>query len=169
METRCCCPPESWLGRYAKPLAQAERAEQLLGARIPLCGRHARIDRRHFDILQRGRGSNQVVALENEAERLAPQPRQLVALEAGHVLAHEAVDAGGWPVEAAEDVHERGLARTGSTHDRKELAAVNLQAYPVENFDIQLAAAKGLGHIFELDERLAGKFGSRGRRERPGR
>ncbi len=65
-----------------KPVAQTERAEQFLGARIPLRGRHPRINRRYLDVLERGCGTDEVVVLENEAERLAPQPRQFVALEA---------------------------------------------------------------------------------------
>ena len=161
IETRCCCPPESWLGRCCKPLAQPERAEQFSCARIALRGRHPRIDRRHLDVLERRRGADEVVALEHEPERLAPQARQLVALEARDILAHEAVGAGGRAIEAAEDVHQRGLARARGAHDRKVFARIDLQADPVQHLDVELAAAVGLGHVHELDQRHARRIGRR--------
>ena len=39
-------------------------------SRIPLRGRHPGIDRRHLDVLERGGGADQVVALENDADPL---------------------------------------------------------------------------------------------------
>ncbi len=53
IDTRCCWPPESWLGPVLEALAEAERGEQRLGARAPLGGRHAGVDRRHLDVLAR--------------------------------------------------------------------------------------------------------------------
>ena len=102
-------PSGKLAGPVRKPLTQSERAEQLFRTRIALRRRHARIDRRHLDVFERGHGADEVVALENEAECFTPQPRQLVALETRDVLAHEAV---------AEDVHQRGLARPRRAHDR---------------------------------------------------
>ena len=138
-----------------KAITQPERAEQQLCARIALRGRHPRIDRRHLDVLERGRGVDEVVALEDEAERLAPQPSQLVAVEARDILAHEPVGAGGGAIQAAEDVHQRGLARPRRAHDRKVLARIDLQAHPVQDLDVEVPGVEGLGHIRQLDQRHA--------------
>ena len=45
-----------------------------------------------------------------------------------NILAIEPVLAGSRPVEAAQDVHQRALARAGSTHEGDQLAPGNGQA-----------------------------------------
>jgi hypothetical protein len=44
----------------------------------------------------------------------------------------EAIAAAGRPVEAADQVHEGGLARTGGTHHGDEIARLDVQGDPVE-------------------------------------
>jgi hypothetical protein len=53
IETRCCCPPESWLGRLREPVAQTQPAQQLLGALFPFGGRKSRIDGGDFYVFPR--------------------------------------------------------------------------------------------------------------------
>src|SRR5690606_40372047 len=103
-------PARKLAGPMIEPLAEAEPGQQLAGALAPQGGRHAEVDRRHLDVLERARTGDQVVALEHEAEGLATQPRELVAVEPRDVAAHEAVAAAGRPIQAAEDVHQRRLA-----------------------------------------------------------
>src|SRR5688500_10572246 len=152
-------------GELARPVAEAlaepEHAEQPLGARAPLGGGHAGVHRRHLDVARRARGGDQVVALEHEAEGLAPQPRQLVAAERRHVLAVEEVLAAAGPVEAAEDVHERGLARARGAHDGDELAGADVEVDAVQHLDLELAVLERLRNPFQLDHRRGPIFGMR--------
>ena len=64
----------------------------------------------------------QVEVLEHEADLAVPELGALVAVDAGDVLALQEVVAGRRPVEQAEDVHERRLARARGAHDRDHRA-----------------------------------------------
>ena len=58
----------------------------------------------------------------------------------------------GRPVEAAEDVHQRGLARAGGAHQRDHLAALDRQRDALEHRHVDLAEVVGLVDVFEADE-----------------
>jgi hypothetical protein len=85
------------------------------------------VDRRDLKVLGRRRGWEEVVALEDEAERVPPQGGAPVGVERADLPAGHPVASGGRPVEAADDVHERRLARARLPHDRDELAVVDLE------------------------------------------
>jgi hypothetical protein len=65
-----------------EPLRQPQHREQRARPLAPLARRRARVDGGHLDVLGGARGGDEVVALEDEPERLAAQPRQLVAPQA---------------------------------------------------------------------------------------
>src|SRR5690606_23681997 len=108
------------------PLTQAKRAQQSLRADGALVRRQAAIDARNLDVLLGRLRRQQVIALENEAECLAPQPGETVGIEALDVAAAEEILAARRPVQAAQDIHQRGLAGARLADDRDELARVNL-------------------------------------------
>ncbi len=79
---------------------------------------------RHLDIFLRRGGTQQVVALEYEAEGLAAQPGQAVGVKTPDVPAGKQVCAIRRAVEAAEDIHQRGFAGTGLADNGQELTRV---------------------------------------------
>ena len=121
-------------GAVIGTVAQAQAPEQFAGAlvaRAPLAG----VDRRHFHVARRAQVRQQVVALEDEAEVLAAQFGQLVGVEfAGAAPAHAVVAAGG-AVQAAQDIHQRGLARAGRANDGHHLAGLDGQVDVLEHRD----------------------------------
>ena len=68
-----------------------------------------------------------MIALENEAECLPTQLRQIVTSQAGDVLTLEPIASGGGTVETSQQVHQRRLARAGCAHDSNEFTLVDLQ------------------------------------------
>ncbi len=56
-------------------------------------------------------------------------------------------------VEAADDVHQRRLARAGGPHDRDVLTALDDQVDPVDGAHDGVAAAVDLRHRVQLDDR----------------
>ena len=56
------------------------------------------------------------------------------------------------PVEAAQDVHQRGLAGAGGAHQRHHLAAIDRERDALEHRDVDLAQVIGLGDVFQPDE-----------------
>src|SRR5690606_1015543 len=116
-------------GKLAGPVihafAEAERGQQGFRPQAALLMRQAGVDGRHFDVLFRRGTRQQVVTLEHETEGLATQPGQVVALEGLDGAATEEVAAGARFVEAAKEVHPRGLAGTRLTDDGDEFARID--------------------------------------------
>ncbi len=103
-------------------LAEAEPGEQGGGAFTARLRRLAGIDRGHFRIAQRRQLAQQVIALEDKAEMLAPQRRQRIVIQRGNRPAGNAVFAGARLIQAAENVHQRRFAGAGLPDDGDELA-----------------------------------------------
>ena len=69
--TRCCCPPESWVGPVLQAIAQTDRLDDRVQPRAPACGPRCPWER---DVLQGVERRQQVERLEDEAD---PVPAQL--------------------------------------------------------------------------------------------
>ncbi|MCY1410087.1 hypothetical protein D9M71_254500 [compost metagenome] len=145
-------------GKLVRAIVQAfaepQALQQFSGAHGAFFGRPAGVEGRHFDVLPRAAGGNQVVTLEDETERLAAQPGQLVAVHIRHVDTGEAVAAGAGAVEAAEQVHQGRFAGTGRADDGDKLAGLDAQRHAMQHRDLRTgAAAVFLANAFQLDQR----------------
>ncbi len=131
MATRCCCPPDICDGSWSLRSARPTRSSKLLGQLAGLLrgGPVRRVVQRHHDVLQRRGARQEVEALEDEAQLLGPHQRPLVRRQAAHLLAVEPELAGAGPVEAAQDVHQRGLARAGGPHQGHHFAPVDRERH----------------------------------------
>ena len=73
--TRCCSPPDSWLGRWVRRWPRPSAVSRSLGARVGVGARGAVDQLRQDDILDRVEIGQQMVELVDEAERVAAQHR----------------------------------------------------------------------------------------------
>ena len=113
-------------------VAETECLQDLLRPAMPLPRPKPGIGRRQFDVGHRGQRLQQVVGLEHEAEGVAPQDGKTVVVEGADVdLGDPALPVCG-TVQAADDVHERGLAAPRRTGDADELASVDAQRDSVQ-------------------------------------
>ena len=82
MATRCCWPPDSSVGSWSR---RSPRPEPLERGRRPRARVRSRADalvqQRRRDVVERGRPRQQVVRLEDEADRPAADARQAVVVE----------------------------------------------------------------------------------------
>jgi hypothetical protein len=105
----------------------------------------AREQQRQLDVAFGGEHRQQVVHLEHEAHvRAAPLGERRV----GHAVDGQAVHfdtAHRGPVETAQQVEQGGLARTGGTHERDEIAARKIQVQFFEHRHAFVAARVFLG------------------------
>ena len=79
---------------------------------------------------------------------------RLVVVEVGDRRAGEAVLPGRRAVQAAEDVHHRGLARAGRPDDREELPGMHLEADVGEGRHLHVPHLVGPADAVERDDRL---------------
>src|SRR5438552_1298704 len=101
----------------------ADEPQGLAGALMALAPGRAAIDERQFDILDRGGAGEEIVALEDEAKKIAPEQSALVAGEGSDIGAAKEIATARWSIEAAEDIHRRRLAGARRTHDGNKFAA----------------------------------------------
>ena len=87
----------------------------------------------------------QVERLEDEAEPVTAQLRELLVVERGEVDVADEHLALGQVVEPGEGVHQRRLAGARRAHDGGEAAGVELDVDGVEGADDAVALAVGLG------------------------
>ena len=113
-----------------------------------------RVVERQADILQRARARQQIEALEHEAEALAADARQFGFVQRGDIDALEQAASAGRPVEAADDGHQRRLARTRRADDGDELAGFDFEVDAAQRLHLDIAHREGACHMFELDDRL---------------
>src|SRR5919197_1107450 len=100
-------------------------------ARFRLVGHAVEILRQH-NVLQRRQVRNQMELLEDEADLFGPKTVQIGVRDRGHCLAFKVNLSRSGAVEAADQVHECGLARARRTHHCQPLARLHLQRHIVE-------------------------------------
>ena len=86
--------------------AQARRAQGGDGAGLAAGAGRAGVRERQHHVLEHGEARQQVEALEDEADGLGADLRELVVGERGYIEPGEPVGARRRGVEAADDVHE---------------------------------------------------------------
>ena len=130
--TRWRWPPDSSLGRCFIR-SSSPTSHQCVGGQLPpLLGPHAGIHQRQLDIVQAGGPGKQVEGLEHEADLLVADPGQLVVLQLGDPVAVEPVLPGRGAVQAADQVHQGGLARARGPHDGHELVLPDGEVHPAD-------------------------------------
>ena len=105
-----------------RTIGEPDLGEQGERALAQLAAGDADRSERRLDVLQRGQRRDQVELLEDEAERAQPQLGELVVAQRREVAALEEDLAVARPVERAEQLQQRRLARAARAFERDELA-----------------------------------------------
>jgi hypothetical protein len=131
-----------------EPVPQLDRVDQALEPDVVRLAARDRERKQH--VLLGSQDRDQVEELEDEAELVPAQARELGVVETGDVLAVERDRARCGPVEPGEDVHQRRLAGAGGPHDRAEVAAFEADGHPGERVNrgvaLSIAAVDVGGH-----------------------
>jgi len=93
------------------------------------------VNERKLDVVQRIGAWQQIERLENETNLAVADLGELVVDHVRDVLAVELVAAGRRRIEAAEHVHQGGLAAAGRSHDGDILVAMDLEGDPAQRVD----------------------------------
>src|SRR2546423_10085193 len=121
------------------PIAEADLAGELLE---PTLLRLLAGDRqREHDVLLRRQHREQVEELEDEADVLTPELRQLRVVQLRDVRAVDVDVARGRAVEPGEQVHQGRLAGAGRPHHRRQLLARDVEIDATQRVDGRVALA----------------------------
>src|SRR5919198_412062 len=141
-------------GLECRALGEADPFERLVRAPVPLGGGDAGVEQPVGDVLPRGGVFGQEELLEDEPDLPSPQHRQLAVAHPRRVDAADPDDAAAGPLECADHVQERGLARSGGPDDRHQLASLDGKGHAPEGGYRRLLTVD-LGHPVQLQNRFA--------------
>ncbi len=101
--------------------------------------------------MQGGGARQQVEGLKDEADFFVPDARQFVVIELADQLIVQPVISLAGRVEASDQVHQRGLAGTGGSHDGDVLVPLNAQIDSAQGVHLLFRA-----HVIGLPQVLGG-------------
>ena len=119
---------------------------------MPLFTADPRIEQRQLHIFLNSELGDQVVLLENESQHPVANLRLLIVSHGGHVNAPQVIGAGGGDVQAADDVHGRGLTGTGLAYDGHELSLVDGKAHAVQGVDLLVTHGVDLVNVLQFNQ-----------------
>jgi len=131
-------------------LGQPDPGEGGLRPRAALVPAHAPGDERRLDVLLRAERGDQVERLEDEAERAAAQRRELTLAQLRQVATVEEDLSTGRPVQGAQHLEQRRLARARRTLDGEELALGHTEVDAGEGGDVPASLYIPFGHVSQL-------------------
>jgi len=142
------------VGPVVEPVAQAD-VRQELGRPGALFVGQAAGQERHQYVLHRRQVADQVERLEDESDPVAAVAVLLGLGHRGQVLALDPDRPRVGPVERAQQVEKRALARAGGTDDEREPSLGDPATDPAQRLDPPVAALKPLPHIRHIDHRAS--------------
>ena len=110
MDTRCCWPPESWLGLCFHLSFRPHPVQGLQGPAAALPFAYPRVHQGDLHIFRQSQLGAQIVLLENEAQQLVADLGQLIFVPLAHIPAIQKVGPLRGDVQTADDVHAGGFA-----------------------------------------------------------
>ena len=140
-------------GAVGGALLEAHFVEQRSREPLHLALRPPLDQTRHHHVFQGVELRQEVVELEDEADRAVSQVRQAGAGQRGELLAGEADGAGAGDVERPHAVQKRGFPRAGRADDGDELPLVDREVDPFEH--VELAS-----HVLERLADVLGRWTS---------
>src|SRR5207248_1038498 len=138
-------------GTVVDAVAEAECLEQRHGHALETSEALSVEQKGDGDVLPRGQRREQVEELEDEAQLMASQVRQLVVVELGDVDAADPDVPGGGRVEAAHEMEQGALARPAGAEYRHELTRGDGERDVVEGPDRLRAAPVVLHHRVDAE------------------
>ena len=116
------------------------------------CRGGAVVDERQLDIVQRGGAGEQVEGLEDESDLLVADAGEFIVVQFADEVTVQPVVALAGGIEAADEVHQRGFAGTGRSHDGDVFVVLDADGDAAQSMDLLLRAhIVGLPQIFNDD------------------
>ena len=135
-------PAGKLAGRMARAVAHFHHIQQRAGALCARSAAHAVVHHGQRHVLQRAGAGHQVERLEYKSDLPAADAGELLVAQCAYVHAVQHIGAFRGAVQRADDVHQRGFARTGRAHDGHKFAFAHRQVNAVQHLQF-LARADG--------------------------
>ena len=140
------------IGLVVHAFAQIDGGKRGLGALNAFVRGRAAIDQGQLHVVQSRGAREQIERLKYEADFFIADAREFVVIEFADQIAVEPVTALGRRVEAADQVHERGLAGARGTHDGNIFAAIDAQVHSAQRVHLLCSHLVGFPEILSADD-----------------
>src|SRR5712672_2229386 len=110
-------------------ISQAYSVKRIFGYATSFGARNASVNKRKFDIFQRGCPWQKGRQLEYETDLLAPDDRPCILAQLCNFSPLERILAGIWPLQKTQKVHQGRLSRTRAAADCNKLAVLDRERH----------------------------------------
>jgi hypothetical protein len=110
------------------------------------------IGQRHEYVVQRGGSRQQIETLKNKADQPVAQRGPFIRRRARNLLPIQPILPGAGTIQAAENIHQRALARTAGSHQRHQLPLANGQGDTFKHLQIHLSQVVGLANLAQFKQ-----------------
>ena len=141
-------------------VGEIDHLERGLDVLAPLLAVEPGQQQRQLDVLRRGQHRHQIVELEDEADIGGAKARELALRQPVDALPGDMDLAARRPVDAAEQIEQRRLARARRPHHGDEVAARDGEVEVVEDRDRLLALDEALAQAGEANHRVSDAMSS---------
>lgn len=140
-------------GELAGPMAHARvqsYARERRSCALPaFASAYACDAQRQLDVFQRRQPRQQVKPLKDEPDLAPAHLCELILPQRLHAAPVQAIRPRAGPVQAAHDVHQRRLARSGRPDDRHEFAPPHIEVHVRQRCDLRVAHPVDLAHVYK--------------------
>ena len=130
---------------------QAQAVQQFIRPFHPLCMFQSSIHRRQRHIVAGAQGAQQIVALENKAETLAPQTGQFIRRHLRSFGAVHLIRTGRGSIQTAQNIHQRRFTGTGLADDGDKITFFDAEIHVSQHMNLIGTFAKIAVDVFTLD------------------
>ena len=110
------------------------------------------IEQGQRDILDRTGAGEKVEALKDKTQPFAADAREFRLRQPRDIDALQIILSAGRPIQAAEQRHQRGLPRSGRSHDGDEFAGLDGQIDAAQRMHVDVADVIGPRHVHDSDD-----------------
>src|SRR5206468_1568386 len=121
-------------------------------AKFRVCQTLRAVNQGQLDVFSRRSAWQQIKILDHESDLAVPDIGEPISIETRDVCSVQNVVARGGPVEATENIHERGFSGTAGTHQRNEFAALDFERHAAHSGHFHFACAIDFVHIDQPNE-----------------
>jgi hypothetical protein len=109
-------------------------------------------EQRKFHVALGGKHGQKIIELEYEPDVPGAPFSQIAVGKLVHPLAADADGATGRPVQAANEIEQRALARTGRPHEGQKLTDGDFEVEVFEHMNVFRPAMEDFLHAIDVDE-----------------
>jgi len=140
------------VGMVMFPAFQTQHFQSNKGLLLSFPGRHVIVKQGKLHIFQRGCSRQQIKSLKDKTDLAIADGGQFITRQAADFVPVQDIVTGCRLIETADDVHKRGLARSGGSHDGDKFSLFNAYRYILQGVNTLVADIVYFDKLFGFNQ-----------------